>query len=55
LLHNGDPTLREHIANANRKDDGDKLRIVKRADHLKIDAAVAAAMACSEARRLNIG
>ena len=47
--------LREHVANANRKEDGDKLRIIKRADHLKIDACVALAMACAEARRLNVG
>lgn len=48
--------LREHLQNANRKDsDGDKLRIIKRAESQKIDLAVCAAMASYEARRLNIG
>lgn len=55
IVHDGDPVLREHIANANRKEDGDKLRIVKRADHLKIDLVICVSMACYEARRLNIG
>jgi phage terminase large subunit-like protein len=54
IIHSGDPTLTEHIRNANSKSTGDidKLRIVKRAEHLKIDAAVALSMANSEARRL---
>jgi hypothetical protein len=47
--------LREHISNANRKTDGDKFRIVKKAEHLPIDGAVATAMAAQEARRLNVG
>jgi len=56
IVHSGDPTLREHVTNANSKSEGDidKLRIVKRADHLKIDACVALSMANSEARRLQI-
>lgn len=56
IVHNGDPTLSEHIKNANAKSEGDidKLRIVKRAQHLKIDAAVSLSMSNSEARRLNI-
>lgn len=44
--HDGDPTLRAHIEHANRKVDGEgrKLRIVKRAQALKIDLAVALSM-----------
>jgi hypothetical protein len=47
IAHDGDPELRAHIANANRKVDGDgrRLRIVKRAHALKIDLAVALGMA----------
>jgi phage terminase large subunit-like protein len=47
--------LNAHIANANRKAEGDKLRIVKRKPELKIDLAVATSMAAHEAKRLNIG
>jgi phage terminase large subunit-like protein len=54
IIHDGDPQLTEHVKNANAKSEGDidKLRIVKRAEHLKIDACVALSMANSEARRL---
>ncbi len=54
IIHDGDPQLTEHVKNANSKSEGDidKLRIVKRAEHLKIDACVALSMANSEARRL---
>lgn len=47
LVHSGDTTLREHLNNADRKvsDDGRKMRIVKRLENLKIDAAVALSMA----------
>lgn len=57
ILHDGDPVLSEHIKNANAKTDPQDhtLRIVKRANSLKIDAAVALSMANHEARRLNIG
>ena len=57
LLHDGShTTLREHIANADAKvdDSGSKLRIVKRAAHLKIDAAVALSMACHRTLELNL-
>lgn len=56
IVHGGDPVLTEHVKNANAKSEGDidKLRIVKRAEHLKIDACVALSMANSEARRLAI-
>jgi hypothetical protein len=51
LAHDGDPRLRAHIGNANRKidDEGRKLRLVKRTYRLKIDLAVALAMACQRA------
>jgi len=56
IVHDGTLTdLREHVQNANRKDDGDKLRIIKRAEHLKVDLCVALSMSSSEAKRLNIG
>lgn len=55
LVHDGDPTLREHIQNANRKPEGDKMRIIKRAEHMKIDLCVALSMANNRARFLNIG
>ncbi len=57
VIHDGNPVLAEHVKNANSKSEGDveKLRIVKRADHLKVDACVALSMAHAEARRLNIG
>lgn len=54
ITHNGDPDLREHIQNANRKADGDKLRIIKRAEHLKIDSAVSLAMAVEEITRFSL-
>ncbi len=56
LIHSGDPVLTEHVKNANSKNEGDvdKLRIVKRAESLKIDAAVALSMAAYEIRRLNV-
>ncbi len=39
-------TLAQHIKNANAKLSEDKLRMIKRKEELKIDAAVAASMAC---------
>lgn len=55
IAHNGNAVLREHIDNADRKlnDDG-KLRIVKREDALKIDAAVALGMAAHQMLKLNV-
>lgn len=56
FIHDGDPDLREHIQNANRKPEEEKLlRIIKRAAHLKVDLAVAASMMNHRARFLNIG
>lgn len=45
IVHQGEPDLSEHIGNANAKTEGDKLRIVKRSESLKIDLAVCASMA----------
>lgn len=49
LAHDGNPALRAHISNANRKVDSEsrKLRIVKRTYALKIDLAVCVSMACA--------
>jgi hypothetical protein len=55
IVHDGNEVLTEHVLNANQKAEGEKLRLVKRAEHLKIDAAVALSMANSEARRLYVG
>lgn len=54
IVHDGHADLSEHVKNANRKTEGDKLRIVKKADHLKIDAAVCLSMAAKRAQELNI-
>jgi len=55
--HRGEVDLIEHFLNANAKlDDQDsKIRIVKRADRLKIDLTVAASMCAYELLRLNLG
>lgn len=46
IEHSGEPTLRQHMMNADRKpEDDDKLRIVKRVQSQKIDAVVALSMA----------
>jgi hypothetical protein len=46
IVHDGDTVLRAHLANADRKrESDDRLRIVKRRKDLKIDLAVALAMA----------
>lgn len=56
VAHDGNTELRAHILNADAKTDGDhKLRIVKRNERLKIDAAVALSMATSRALDLDIG
>lgn len=52
--HNGEPDLSEHIQNANRKAEGEKMRIVKKSEASKIDLAVCLSMASSEAMRLNL-
>lgn len=55
VIHAGDLDLAEHIANANAKKEGDKLRLEKRHEKKKIDAAVALSMACSRAAYYRIG
>lgn len=56
LWHRGEPDLREHIQNADAKVDTEdqKLRIVKRAEQLKVDLAVCASMGSHEVLRLNL-
>ena len=57
IFHDGShQILRDHIANADAKMDGtgNRLRLVKRSSHLKIDAAVALSMACHRAVELNL-
>lgn len=50
LIYSNEPDLVEHIGNANSTaDDRETLRIVKRAQSLKIDLAVALSMACASA------
>lgn len=58
LGHNGDDEMRIHVNNAGKridKRDDSKLRIVKKAEHRKIDLTVAASMATKEILRLNVG
>jgi hypothetical protein len=56
VWHTGDHDLRQHLDNSDRKlsDDGNRLRIVKREDALKVDLAVCLAMGCHEIMRLNV-
>jgi hypothetical protein len=56
IVHAGDLTLREHLSNADRKvsPDGHRLRIVKRIDSLKVDAAVSLSMAADRVLYLNL-
>lgn len=57
IVHDGNAELTSCVTNANAAIDKNahSLRIVKRADYLKIDACVALSMASHEARRLNVG
>lgn len=52
FTHTGNKILRQHINNADRKKDGDKLRLVKRTSALKIDAAVTLSMGVARCLRL---
>lgn len=57
LGHTGDEQLREHVVNARKrtqKDDDSKLRIIKKAEHRKIDLTVAASMAVYQVLRLAV-
>jgi len=55
ITHPNITVLNDHIQNANAQTDKEKMRIVKRAEHLKIDCAVALSMAAYETVRLNLG
>lgn len=54
--HRGEPDFREHVQNSDAKTDKEetKIRIVKRADSLKVDLLVAASMGAHEILRLNL-
>lgn len=54
VMHDGDVILRANVLNANAKTEGNdsKLRLVKRSDSLKIDAAVCASMCLYRARQV---
>ena len=56
IAHNGDPELRMHILNADRRLDstGKKLRIVKRSNSQRIDLVVSMSMGTHEILRLNL-
>jgi len=55
ISHDGNPLLREHIDNADIKLAGqDGIRIIKRAEGLKVDASVALAMAADRAMYYNL-
>lgn len=46
--------LSQHVKNANRKPEADKLRIVKRTDKAKVDSCVALSMMAATLTRLNV-
>ncbi len=54
ILHDDNSELREHVKNANSKKEGERLRIVKRSELLKIDLAVCLSMASYECLNLNL-
>lgn len=56
IRHDGNPVLTEHVLNAGAKTDSEdsKIRIVKRATHLKVDLCVALSMARDRSIYLNI-
>jgi phage terminase large subunit-like protein len=55
IMHDQQPTLTQHILNANAKTDGDKgLRLIKRRPQDKIDLAVALSMAAHTAMTFNL-
>ena len=55
ILHSGETDLAEHVGNAHKKDEGDKIRIVKGSSLAKkIDLAVCLSMASHRALKLNI-
>jgi phage terminase large subunit-like protein len=54
IQHNGEPDLRQHIMNADRKPEDDKLRIIKRTQAGKIDSVIALSMAVNRAMYYNL-
>lgn len=57
IVHNGNPDLSEHVFNANASTvtgQIDQLRIIKRAQHLKIDLCVALSMCYAECLGFNL-
>ena len=56
LWYRGEKDFEEHVQNADAKVDPEdrKIRIVKRAEQLKIDILISASMACHELSRLNL-
>lgn len=55
IEHDGNTELSEHVLNANAESlDKERMRIVKRADSLKIDLCVCLSMACGEILRLRV-
>jgi hypothetical protein len=56
VMHDGDMRLRSHVLNANAKTEGSdsRLRLVKRSERLKIDAAVCASMGLYRARQVRM-
>jgi phage terminase large subunit-like protein len=54
IVHPGIPVLDAHVAAANARLEGERLRIVKRTERAKIDACVALAMAAHRVLRLNV-
>lgn len=54
IEHNGESDLRDHLSNANRKPEDDKLRIIKREANKKIDLCVALSMACDRVNYYNL-
>jgi Phage terminase-like protein, large subunit len=54
ILHSGEPDLKQHIQNSDRKPEDEQLRIVKRHTSDKIDACVALSMAVDRVMKLNL-
>jgi phage terminase large subunit-like protein len=55
IIHSDEVDLAEHIKNANKKAEGEnKVRLVKRQQHLKIDLGVCLSMGAHRALKLNI-
>lgn len=54
IAHDGNQTLREHVLNAERKIEGEHLRIVRRYADAPVDLAVCLSMAVSRATELNL-